>query len=150
MELLNHSSQWKGCKYMSADIVLQDLNTVKYIAGGGVTLYVIKQLFVLVGKLIPSKETNTEKKSKETSRSKIQSTHTTVQAISECLDKREPAFFEMKSDVHEVHAIIQAKDSDGVPIVYHNGMKRSIDKLAHNIEHQARAIETLSDVLRRS
>ena len=130
---------------------LQDLTTVKYMTGGGLALYVIKQLFELVTSLIKSKDVTAskdeERDSKESSREKIYETHRTVKAINDCLCKREEPFFSIKNCVESLHQVIEVKDSEGVPLIYNNGLKRSVDKLSHNVEHQARAIEKLSDVL---
>jgi hypothetical protein len=120
---------------------MSELVLIKYGVGMGLAIYVIKQLFVLVGMLVKALNKNKkgpdENQLKETSRERIKESNDTLKTI-------KPEFFRMKDKVEDVHEVITAK-VEGVPLVYNKGLEKSIERLNGTMTNLASSIKTLAE-----
>jgi len=95
---------------------MNELVLIKYGVGMGLAIYVIKQLFVLVGVLTKAGKMPEENQIRDSSREKI----------------------------NETHAVVTAK-SEGVPLVYNKGLEKAVDRLNITMNTLAISIKTLAD-----
>jgi hypothetical protein len=100
---------------------VSDIVIIKYLAGGGLAVYVIKELFRLVYVLIQRNKNNHE----GVLGHKINNTDRIVSKIEE-------PFFEIKNSVNDIHEVVTLKD-DGTPLIYNKGLEKAIHNLNINI-----------------
>ncbi len=116
---------------------ITDIQTLKYIGFGGLSIFVIDKLFKLIYSLITvvkqKKNGGTELQYKEKSRARINETNRTIREIKQPI-------WDTKNTMEDIREVVTLK-KDGVPLIYNKGLELSVNNLNTSIKQLASVID---------